>query len=391
MVDFQSRYRMYGHGYTSPVLKYPVPTHRELHHETAPKIFKRRPRAHDCRAEMIRENTMSTDWETMILAQGLNATCRSVDGMHFKDVEDRAKSPSQRAPDKLITSVGIRGSANGDFHYPRGLTTNMDGSILVADSSNHRIQIFNQFGVYIKRFGIKGKAPGEFDEPTGITELPNGDYAIADKNNKRVQVFSSDYKFKFEFETCENPFSISSDSQYNIVVSTTARTVEVYRRGGKLLHKFPLNGRGRIRCGYHICTNDKDEVVVCDTANAQVKFYTYDGRLLYKFEPSANSEGLAVVPSAICRTPLDQYIIADSLNHTVNLYTERGVLLKQLICPTDDAGAVQTCALGPEGHLVVTEFSVLGNHCLKIFRYRNCPCHRNRPGSSKRRTPTPLF
>lgn len=45
MVDFQSRYRLYGHGYTSPELKYPVPTYRELYHNTAPTIFSRRPRS----------------------------------------------------------------------------------------------------------------------------------------------------------------------------------------------------------------------------------------------------------------------------------------------------------------------------------------------------------
>jgi hypothetical protein len=44
MVDFQSRYRLYGHGYTSPELKYPVPTYRELYHNKAPTIFSRRPK-----------------------------------------------------------------------------------------------------------------------------------------------------------------------------------------------------------------------------------------------------------------------------------------------------------------------------------------------------------
>lgn len=337
---------------------------------------------------MLREHTMNTDWEAMVLSQGLNATCRSVDGLHYKEVEDRSKSPSQKSPDKLIIEVGMRGKANGDFCYPRGMTVNMDGSILVADSGNHRVQIFSPFGVFIKKFGTHGKGDGQFNEPTGIVEMPNGDLAVADKNNKRVQVFSPEYKYKFQFETVQNPLCITCDSHYNIVVSTTAQTVEIYRRGGKLLNSFSLDTRRRARCGFQICVNEKEEVVVCDPASGSIKFFTYTGKQLYKFEPTSNSEGLSVVPSGICRTPIDQYLVADALNHTVNLYTERGVLLKQIVCPTDDAGTVQTCALGPEGHLVVTEFSVMGTHCLKIFRYRPCPCHKNRPGSSKRRTPT---
>ena len=44
MVDFQSRFRLYGHGYTAPETKYPVATYRELYHEQAPHLFKRRPK-----------------------------------------------------------------------------------------------------------------------------------------------------------------------------------------------------------------------------------------------------------------------------------------------------------------------------------------------------------
>ena len=269
------------------------------------------------------------------------------------------------------------------------MTVNVDNDILVADTGNHRVQVINNFGVFKKKFGSKGNGKSQFDEPTGITELPNGDIAVADKNNGRIQVFRANFNYKFEFPTKDKPYTIDSDRKYNIVVGTTSRTIEVYRRGGKLLYAFSIGAPSkRLQCGFRCCVNDKDEVVVCDPADSYVKFYTYDGHLLYKFQPLSNSEGLAMMPGAICRTPLDQYIIADTLNHTVGLYTERGILIQQLLCPTDEAGAVQTCALGPEGHLVVTEYSVIGEHCVKIFRYRSCLCHGSRPGSSKRRTPT---
>lgn len=384
MVDFQSHFRMYGHGYTSPDLRIPVAKRRELNHELAQVIFKRRPTAHDCRVDVIKEHEEKGDWEAWLLSHGLSATCRSVDDMHFKEIED----PLKKKPDKLLTTVGLRGSIDGDFIYPRGMTVNLDGEIIVADSGNNRIQVLSNFGVFKKKFGTKGKGEGQFDEPTGVAEMPNGDIAVADKNNQRVQVFSDTYQYKYQFPTCKKPYCIASDRHFNLIVSTLERTIEVYRRGGKLLHKFSLGGRSLGPCGFQICVNDKEEVIVSDPVESCVKFFTYAGKLLYKFQPRSNAEGLAIIPSGICRTPLDQYIVADSLNHTVNLYTERGVLLQQLLCPTDDAGCVQTCALGPEGHLIVSEFSIIGQHCLKIFRYRSCTCHKSRPGSSKRRTPT---
>ncbi|XP_045196910.1 tripartite motif-containing protein 2-like [Mercenaria mercenaria] len=384
MVDFQSHFRMYGHGYTSPDLRTPVTKRRARNHDLAQILFRRRPTAHDCRVDMIKEHEDKNDWEAWLLSHGLSATCRSVDDMHYKEVVD----PLKRKPDKLLMTVGLRGTLDGDFVYPRGLTVNLDGQIIVADASNNRVQVFSNFGVFKKKFGTKGKGEGQFDEPTGVTELPNGDIAVADKNNKRVQVFSDTYEFKYQFPTCKKPYCIASDRNFNIVVSTADRSVEVYRRTGKLMYNFSLSGRSRGPGGFQICVNDKEEVIVCDPVECLVKFFTFDGKLLYKFQPTINGEGLSVIPSGICRTPLDQIIVADSLNHTVNLYTERGVLLQQLLCPTDDAGCIQACALGPEGHLITSEFSIIGQHCIKIFRYRSCTCHATRPGSSKRRTPT---
>lgn len=44
MVDYQSRYRLYGHGYTAPDVRYSVQTFKELYHDRAPYLFNRRPK-----------------------------------------------------------------------------------------------------------------------------------------------------------------------------------------------------------------------------------------------------------------------------------------------------------------------------------------------------------
>lgn len=329
------------------------------------------------------------EWEAWVLAKGLAETRKSASGLHIK--KDEKNSDGIKKPNKLLFKIGIRGRADGDFNYPRGLASTVDSNILVADTKNHRIQILNQFGVLIRVFGKRGFKEGQFNEPTGVTELPNCDIAVADKNNRRVQVFSSKGEFKYQFPTSVEPFCISCDDCFNLVVSTCARTIEIYRRGGKMLHNFPIGICGKTKHGCQICVNNKSEVLVCDPVDGLIKYFTYDGRLLYRFSPSSTGEGLTMVPSGICMDRTGEVIVADSLNHTVNVYSERGSLLKQAICPADAAGAIQTCAIGEEGHLIVTEFSISGPHSVKIFRYRPCYCHITRPGSSKRRTPTPKF
>lgn len=64
----------------------------------------------------------------------------------------------------------------------------MAGNILIADTNNHVIQQFTQFGVFVNQFGKCGAHEGEFQEPCDVIELPNGDKAVADSKNRRVQV-----------------------------------------------------------------------------------------------------------------------------------------------------------------------------------------------------------
>jgi len=42
--------------------------------------------------------------------------------------------------------LGTRGSEPGSFTWPRGVAIGPDNSIVVADSSNHRVQIFDNSG-----------------------------------------------------------------------------------------------------------------------------------------------------------------------------------------------------------------------------------------------------
>lgn len=78
-------------------------------------------------------------------------------------------------PDKLLFHIGNSsrktGSAKGEFSFPRGLTATQSGQIMIADTENHRIQVFNKFGVLVKVFGTFGTENGEFNQPTGISLL----------------------------------------------------------------------------------------------------------------------------------------------------------------------------------------------------------------------------
>ncbi len=60
----------------------------------------------------------------------------------------------------------------------------------VTDSDNNRIQKFDSNGNFITKWGSEGLANGQFQEISSIAVDSSGNVYVADSNNHRVQVFS---------------------------------------------------------------------------------------------------------------------------------------------------------------------------------------------------------
>ena len=89
-----------------------------------------------------------------------------------------------------IKKFGAKGSQKSEFNDPCSITGDLNGFIIVADTYNHRISIFDKNGSHIHCFGSKGSANGQFNDPRGIALSPNGSIYVSDYYNKRIQIFS---------------------------------------------------------------------------------------------------------------------------------------------------------------------------------------------------------
>ncbi|MBK9926951.1 MAG: TIGR03663 family protein [Anaerolineales bacterium] len=81
-------------------------------------------------------------------------------------------------------------NASTAFWGPRGIAVNSSGHVLVADTGNKRIVVFDSDGNYITEFGTAGFDPGQFDEPVGVAVGPSGTVYVADTWNQRIQAFT---------------------------------------------------------------------------------------------------------------------------------------------------------------------------------------------------------
>ncbi len=92
---------------------------------------------------------------------------------------------------RFVNRWGMRSSRPGDFVFPQGVAFAPDGTLLVSDSGNGRIQRFaiNNAGrgKLTAVHGAAGDGAGRFDTPAGVTVAPDGAVWVADTLNDQVQ------------------------------------------------------------------------------------------------------------------------------------------------------------------------------------------------------------
>jgi DNA-binding beta-propeller fold protein YncE len=84
-------------------------------------------------------------------------------------------------------SFGHAGVGAGELHYPYGVIVLDDGSILVAEFGNSRLQRFSSDGRSLGLFGRSGAGQGELRYPWGVA-VADGELFVLDSGNNRVQV-----------------------------------------------------------------------------------------------------------------------------------------------------------------------------------------------------------
>lgn len=92
----------------------------------------------------------------------------------------------------LETTIGKRGSNEGEFNFPTYLWLDTRDKLLVTDSLNFRIQIFNTEGQYINTFGQQGDASGNLARPKGVAADKYGHIYVVDALHNAIQIFNEE-------------------------------------------------------------------------------------------------------------------------------------------------------------------------------------------------------
>lgn len=95
----------------------------------------------------------------------------------------------------LMKTFCSQGKDPGQLKQPLGIAVNLQGHIIVADSENHRIQIFSSTGDLIRCFGEEGRSLSQFTRPSGIAVDLHGNLFVSDSGNNRILIFTPEGEF----------------------------------------------------------------------------------------------------------------------------------------------------------------------------------------------------
>jgi tripartite motif-containing protein 71 len=87
-----------------------------------------------------------------------------------------------------IVTWGAEGDGPGEFQFPIGVALAPDGTILVLDAGNGRVQRLAPDGTPLGSFGTLGSGSGQFDRPSGIAVDSDGAIYVSETGGaRRVQ------------------------------------------------------------------------------------------------------------------------------------------------------------------------------------------------------------
>ncbi|MEO7300275.1 MAG: 6-bladed beta-propeller [Verrucomicrobiota bacterium] len=126
----------------------------------------------------------------------------------------------------FLNSIGKPGEGAGEFNRAEGLGIDSKDQIYVADSCNHRVQIFSDDGKFLSSFGKAGSGLGELSYPYDVRvdakgfrfvcEFGNSRVQIFDEKNQPVEILGNAGGAPGQFA---NPWSIDLDSHGNLYVA----------------------------------------------------------------------------------------------------------------------------------------------------------------------------
>ena len=192
---------------------------------------------------------------------------------------------------ELKFSFGRQGVGNGEFKYPLGIDISAEGKVFIADTGNHRIQLFDLNGDFLRMFTVTSAAGEKPSDPVDVlaSKLKNYVY-VSDNDNHKIKVFNQSGTFQF-----------------------------VWGRFGE--------GPGEFRYPGMLAVNEYNEVYVVDVLNTRVQKFDPFGNHITDIGSWGVLPGKLFRPKGIAIDKKNKVFVSDSYMGLIEVFTDLGRFL----------------------------------------------------------------
>ena len=225
----------------------------------------------------------------------------------------------------FIRCCGRQLTSRGTVKFPVGICFDNSRTIFVADGENHRIQLFNGEGKYKGTFGGKGSLNSQLFFARGLSLDSDGNIIVADSGNQQIKIFSSDGKFVRKIgrpRSFSKPVHCVQCNEYLIVLDNHEHCIKVFDREGKYQYQFGKQGEGdgEFKDPHCLAMSKSGHLLVCDSGNNRIQIFELDGKFIGKFGTQGRHIGELNWPTSTGVLSNGRIVVCDSLNSRIQIF-----------------------------------------------------------------------
>lgn len=194
-----------------------------------------------------------------------------------------------------------------DASGPTGIAVDSEGRLYVADTGNHRINIFDSQGIFQRSLGSFGNEVGQFYEPRGVAVDDAGYLYVADTWNARI----------VKYDPSGQVVTVWGQGDQDLLDGRRATITEgdPLRNEANPLGFFGPRG---------LTVDREGKVYIADTGNKRIVVTDDEGNFLYQIGSAGSEAGQFNEPTGVAVDRQGNLYVADTWNGRVQVFAPDG-------------------------------------------------------------------
>ena len=227
---------------------------------------------------------------------------------------------------EIFSETGEYLNQLGELYCPWGIAIH-ENSLFVSSFLRHTISKYSltDFSL-VKQIGGEGSNNGEFKYPRQLTTDPNGHVYIADCHNHRICVLDTDlhHMRNITHQSISEPYDLKlSRDRIYVLCPSKNPCMLVLSIEGDMLHSLISNGQGMdVLNPLFFCLDRNNNIVISDRGTHCIRVFSPAGDLLHTIGREGHQQGMLYETRGIAITPNGKLVcVSENKNYGLQIYS----------------------------------------------------------------------